>query len=307
MEKIMKKKIIILVSIIAFLLLVGGGIAAYYFWYVPEKKRQDDIFYAFEKFSNECFELIVYNKFHEAEILLNKWRKISVSKKYTQITKNFISFHTYDIENHLWYAQGKYEKIKDNLPKMKLLLATLNDGRFSQKELLGSKWAFCNSKFDYYYVSKRLKEAFDTIEEFITECGGEKKIGEVNPRILYGIYSAKARCLFALNQLDESVQYSHKILQYDNDPVVQHVTYLRLARLELFYRQKANYPLACKYVIKANNNIQSQEGYLLLSYIHLKQGRKEEAKKYYSLTLQCKRYPLADEKDLVKLKKLLVE
>ena len=222
----------------------------------------------------------------------------------TDILFTLLLFFVADFLN---LVKGKYEKIKDNLPKMKLLLATLNDGRFSQKELLGSKWAFCNSKFDYYYVSKRLKEAFDTIEEFITECGGEKKIGEVNPRILYGIYSAKARCLFALNQLDESVQYSHKILQYDNDPVVQHVTYLRLARLELFYRQKANYPLACKYVIKANNNIQSQEGYLLLSYIHLKQGRKEEAKKYYSLTLQCKRYPLADEKDLVKLKKLLVE
>ena len=110
MEEFMKKKIIILVSSIVFLLLVGGGITAYYFWYVPEKKCKEDIFYAFEKFSDECFELIVYNKFHEAEILLNKWRKISVSKKYTQITKNFISFHTYDIENHLCMHRGNMKK-----------------------------------------------------------------------------------------------------------------------------------------------------------------------------------------------------
>ena len=302
-EKIMKKKIIILTSIFVFLSLVGGGITAYYFSYLPMKKEAEEKFdRIMANYIDEYFTLLEQNKFIEAQDLLKDYRSfLNIDKSDKQLLAYFYSFI---MENSLWYMQKDYEKMKVNFPGMEQLLKKVENSKLSKKEILTAKWNFFTNKYEYFYYTKAYGKAIDIIESFIKDAGGEKKLEEMKFYLLFTIYSYKANCLQQLGKTQESIKYNQKALLVTEDPAAQHRIYLNLATLEI---NRENIPVACKYTLKASEKSTSQKGYFCLALVHLKQGRKEEAKKYYSLALTCKKFPVVLEEDLTNLKKKLFQ
>ena len=299
----MKKKIIILVSSIVFLLLVGGGIAAYYFSYLPMKKETEEKFWQIsENYVNEYYDLLEQSKFIETQKLLTKYRNFVCKKKSDK--RLLAYFYSFIMENSLWYMQKDYEKMKVNFPKMEQLLKKVENSKLSKKEILTAKWNFFTNKYEYFYYTKAYGKAIDIIESFIKDAGGEKKLEEMKFYLLFTIYSYKANCLQQLGKTQESIKYNQKALLATEDPAAQHRIYLNLATIEI---NRENIPVACKYTWKASEKSTSQKGYFCLALVHLKQGRKDEAKKYYSLALACRKFPVVLEEDFINLKKILFQ
>ena len=299
----MKKKIIILVSSIVFLLLVGGGIAAYYFSYLPMKKETEEKFWQIsENYVNEYYDLLEQSKFIETQKLLTKYRNFVCKKKSDK--RLLAYFYSFIMENSLWYMQKDYEKMKVNFPKMEQLLKKVENSKLSKKEILTAKWNFFTNNYEYFYYTQAYGKAIDIIESFIKDAGGEKKLEEMKFYLLFTIYSYKANCLQQLGKTQESIKYNQKALLATEDPAAQHRIYLNLATIEI---NRENIPVACKYTWKASEKSTSQKGYFCLALVHLKQGRKDEAKKYYSLALACRKFPVVLEEDFINLKKILFQ
>ena len=304
MENFMKKKIIILVSIIAFLLLIGGGIATYYLWYMPAQKKEAEkkFDHIIENYIDEFFALLEQNKFIQAQKLLTKYRSFVCKKKSDK--RLLAYFYSFIMENSLWYMQKDYEKMKVNFPEMEQLLKKVENSKLSKKEILTAKWNFFTNKYEYFYYTKAYGKAIDIIESFIKDAGGEKKLEEMKFYLLFTIYSYKANCLQQLGKTQESIKYNQKALLVTEDPVAQHMIYLDLATIEI---NRKNFSSACEYILKASKKHTSQKGYFCLALVHLKQGRKDEAKKYYSLALACRKFPVVLEEDFINLKKILFQ
>lgn len=299
----MKKKIIILTSIFVFLSLVGGGIAAYDLLYVPMKNEAEKKFWQIsENYVNKYYDLLEQNKFIEAQKLLTKYRSFVCKKKSDK--RLLAYFYSFIMENSLWYMQKDYEKMKVNFPEMEQLLKKVENSKLSKKEILTAKWNFFTNKYEYFYYTKAYGKAIDIIESFIKDAGGEKKLEEMKFYLLFTIYSYKANCLQQLGKTQESIKYNQKALLVTEDPAAQHRIYLNLATIEI---NRENIPAACKYTWKASEKSTSQKGYFCLALVHLKQGRKDEAKKYYSLALACRKFPVVLEEDFINLKKILFQ
>ena len=302
MEEFMKKKIIILVSIIAFLLLIGGGIATYYLWYMPAQKKEAEkkFDHIIENYIDEFFALLEQNKFIQAQELLKDYRSFFGRKKSDKQLHRY--YCSYNMENSLWYIQNDYEKMKANFPEMERLLKKIEKSKLSEDEKLIVKWTFATDNYRYFYRNRAYKKAIDILENFTKESGGEKRLERID--LLFSVYSYKADCLLKLDKTEEGIKYKQKALLSTDDSRAQHVLYLDLATIEI---NRKNFSSACEYILKASKKYTSQKGYFCLALVHLKQGRKDEAKKYYSLALACRKFPVVLEEDFINLKKILFQ
>ena len=190
----------------------------------------------------------------------------------------------------------------ESKPPMERLLKKIEKSKLSEDEKLIVKWTFATDNYRYFYRNRAYKKAIDILENFTKESGGEKRLERID--LLFSVYSYKADCLLKLDKTEEGIKYKQKALLSTDDSRAQHVLYLDLATIEI---NRKNFSSACEYILKASEKSTSQKGYFCLALVHLKQGRKEEAKKYYSLALTCKKFPVVLEEDLTNLKKKLFQ
>ena len=302
MEEFMKKKIIILGALIVFLLLVGGGIVAYYFWYVPEKIRKEKLLnYEISKYIDNYYDLLKQRKFNEASVVLKNFR--TFLKKSESRTSLHAFYYSYPMENALWYMQKDYEKMKANFPEMERYIKLLENKKYSSYELLFVKWFYIWDKYRYNYENKNYTKALELLNDFINRNGGEDDLKKKAVRILVTVYHYRGNSLLKLGQIVESEQSLQKALVFAESPDIKHEIYLKLAELELKY--KDNIRKAYEYTLIANSILHSQRGYYFLALVHLKQNKINEAEKYYSLAAASKVYPIVDEKALTDLKQKL--
>ncbi len=302
----MKKKIIILVSLIVFLVLVGGGITAYYFWYVPEKIRKEKLLnYEITEYINNYYDLLEQRKFNEANIFLKNFRIFL--KERESHTSLLAFYYSYSMENALWYMQKDYEKMKVIFPEMERLLKKIEKSKLSEDKILTAKWSYISDLKKFYYKNNEHKKAFVVIENFITTNGGERKLEEQELPILYAIYADKADCLLKLGEFEKCKKYIEKVISFTrqgNDLRQYHIALLHMAEL---YLNQEKPDVALKYTQKAHEIYQSRRSYCYFAMAYYQQKKMEEAKKYYSLSVRCKKLPSVSDNSMKEFGKLLSE
>ena len=302
----MKKKIIILTSIFVFLVLVGGGIATYYLWYVPEKIRKEKLLnYEISKYIDNYYDLLEQRKFNEANIFLKNFRIFL--KERESHTSLLAFYYSYSMENALWYMQKDYEKMKVIFPEMERLLKKIEKSKLSEDKILTAKWSYISDLKKFYYKNNEHKKAFVAIENFITTNGGERKLEEQELPILYAIYADKADCLLKLGEFEKCKKYIEKVISFTrqgNDLRQYHIALLHMAEL---YLNQEKPDVALKYTQKAHEIYQSRRSYCYFAMAYYQQKKMEEAKKYYSLSVRCKKLPSVSDHSMKEFGKLLSE
>ena len=307
MEKIMKKKIIIFVSGIVFLSLVGGGIAAYYFSYLPMKKETNTSFYTIvENYSKEYEKFVFQRKYHEALKVTENYRSFLIEKP--GAVRAYLLFNAYFMENSVLHTLGKHQKIEENLRKMKRLLKTFKKNDYTEQQIMNAKLALVLSQIDFYHRNKEFSKALSHIKNFIAEYGSEEKIREnFTEDISYQIYVCMAKCLLKLEKFDKCKNYIEKVIALSTrseDKRQYHIALLRMAELYLNWEKPE---VALKYTQKAHEIYQSRRSYCYFAMAYYQQKKMEDAKKYYSLAIHCKKLPSVSDHSMKEFGKLLSE
>ena len=297
----MKKRIILAVSVLVLLALAGGGV----YWYrLPAKVRKEENFdVVMDRYVSNFCDLVEENQFEQATEILREFRATLAGKRISPREHSYYSFYLLIMENFLWYAQKKYEKMKANFPEMERLLKMQEVSGSPPERLLVAKWNFTVEKLRYLQGKNECGKELELVEDFITENGGENQLECSNFSLLYFVYSSKADGLLKQGKTDEGTKYKKKALQVARESRVRHTLYLDLAVLSI---KKKDFEQANGYLLQAHEQSHvSQKYYYCLAVVRRAQGRIEEARKYHALSAASKVYPLAAEEDLAKLKKEL--
>ena len=299
----MKKQIILAVSVLVLLALAGGGV---YFYRLPAKVRKEEDFDAeMDRYMRNCYDLLEEEKFQQAQEILKEFRGHLAEKRISPRKHAYYHFYSLVMENFLWYAQKKYEKMNENFPEMERLLMIQESSGSPQEELLVAKWNFTAEKLRYWQGKNECGKELEVVEDFITKNGGEKQLERSQFPLLYFVYSSKADGLLKLGKAEEGVRYKKKALQVARESRIRHMLYLDLAVLSI---RKKDFEQAYGYLLQAHEQSHtSQKYYYCLAVVCRARGRIEEARKYYALSVASKVYPLVSKEDLAELKKKLWE
>ena len=297
----MKKKIIILVSGFVFLLLVGGGFSVYYLWYIPaQKKAKKELYIKLDYYTDTYYNLLEEGKFINAQELLKEYRNVLHKKK----SDKRLLFYFYIMENSLWYMQKDYEKLKANLSAIEMLLKKIDKSKLSAGELLSFQWALVEGTSEFHSLNNEHKKAIDVLENFINENGGVKRIKEKGFMLLHVFYSNIAKNNKKLGRKNIAEIYYNKAFEATDNMRNKHLFALSVAEL---YDPEKDFDKPMQYLLQAQQNDESQKCYYYLAVLHFRHGNKEEAKKYYSLAIGCKKFPHIDNANLKQLKKMLFD
>ena len=98
--------------------------------------------------------------------------------------------------------------------------------------------------------------------------------------------------------------YYNKAFEATDNMRNKHLFALSVAEL---YDPEKDFDKPMQYLLQAQQNDESQKCYYYLAVLHFRHGNKEEAKKYYSLAIGCKKFPHIDNANLKQLKKMLFD
>ncbi|MBO4305047.1 MAG: hypothetical protein J6A21_10715, partial [Lentisphaeria bacterium] len=144
----MKKRIILAVSVLVLLAIAGGGV---YFYRLPAKMQEKEDFVAvMDRYVSNFCDLVEENQFEQALEILKEYRATLAGKRISPREHSYYSFYLLIMENFLWYAQKKYEKMKANFPEMERLLKMQEVSGSPPERLLVAKWNFTVEKLRYW-------------------------------------------------------------------------------------------------------------------------------------------------------------
>ena len=179
----MKKRIILAVSVLVLLALAGGGV---YCYRLPAKVgREEDFDVVMDRYVSNFCDLVEENQFEQATEILREFRATLAGKRISPREHSYYSFYLLIMENFLWYAQKKYEKMKANFPEMERLLKMQEVSGSPPERLLVAKWNFTVEKLRYLQGKNECGKELELVEDFITENGGENQLECSNFSLLY--------------------------------------------------------------------------------------------------------------------------
>ena len=302
-KRSMKKRIILAVSVLVLLAIAGGGV----YWYrLPAKMQEEEDFDAVMTRNVRRYRyLLDQHDLGKMLAFLKEWRSFVLQREQTPKTV-YALFVLYPLENAQLRTYKQNEKTLDNIREMEKILSRHAEHKYSEARLLEMKLWIAQEKIEYCRCKGEHKKAYEILQTFITEHGGEAKLKETFSQSATCIFcGSMAACLMELGRLDESAPYIEEEICYSaGEPQNQHCALLHMA--ELFLKKKEP-EKAMEYIRKAHEMYQSRRSYGLFAMAFYQLGRKEEAKKYFSLAVACKKYPYISDNSLMEFKELLLQ